>query len=144
MLRLIVFIAFISTSFPQVIDENLFLVETKKILTYMNSFDKIYEQGGEEALVAINISNSAARSVNVVMNAYHLIHIYNMIDGDLDKAKVEDYLKQQLPHTLRLLNIEQKLTTSIISPEKHKEIKNTADLYIISLDYVIKILNSFT
>ena len=110
----------------------------------MNSFDKIYEQGGEEALVAINISNSAARSVNVVMNAYHLIHIYNMIDGDLDKAKVEDYLKQQLPHTLRLLNIEQKLTTSIISPEKHKEIKNTADLYIISLDYVIKILNSFT
>ncbi len=144
MLRLIVFILFISTSFPQVIDENLFLVETKKILTYMNSFDKIYEQGGEEALVAINISNSAARSVNVVMNAYHLIHIYNMIDGDLDKAKVEDYLKQQLPHTLRLLNIEQKLTTSIISPEKHKEIKNTADLYIISLDYVIKILNSFT
>ena len=144
MLRLIVFILFISTSFPQVIDENLFLVETKKILTYMNSFDKIYEQGGEEALVAINISNSAARSVNVVMNAYHLIHIYNMIDGDLDKAKVEDYLKQQLPHTLRLLNIEQKLTTSIISPEKHKEIKYTADLYIISLDYVIKILNSFT
>lgn len=144
MLRLIVFILFISTSFSQVIDENLFLVETKKILTYMNSFDKIYEQGGEEALVAINISNSAARSVNVVMNAYHLIHIYNMIDGDLDKAKVEDYLKQQLPHTLRLLNIEQKLTTSIISPEKHKEIKNTADLYIISLDYVIKILNSFT
>jgi hypothetical protein len=144
MLRLIVFILFISTSFPQVIDENLFLVETKKILTYMNSFDKIYEQGGEEALVAINISNSAARSVNVVMNAYHLIHIYNMIDGDLDKAKVEDYLKQQLPHTLRLLNIEQKLTTSIISPEKDKEIKYTADLYIISLDYVIKILNSFT
>jgi hypothetical protein len=135
---------FTSTSFAQDIDEQLLLVETQKILTYLDLYDEIYSRGGEDYVIATNISNSAARSINVVMNAYHLIHIYNFISGKEDKSKVGNYLRIQLPHASRLLKIELNLTEGIISSATNKEIKDTTELYKSSLDLVIKILNLFT
>ena len=144
MIRYLLFILFVCTSFAQNIDERLLLVETQKLLTYLDSYDQIYSQGGEDYIIATNISNSAARSINVVMNAYHLIHIYNFLNGKEDKLKVEDYLRKQLPHTSRLLKIELGLTNGIISSARGKEIKDTTELYTTSLNFVIKLLKDFT
>ena len=144
MLRYIILTFFVSTSFAQDTDEQLLLAETQKILAYLDSYDRIYSQGGDDYIIATNISNSAARSINVVMNAFHLIHIYNFIDGKEDKLKVADYLRIQLPHASRLLKIELNLTDGIIGSAKGKKIIDTTELYLSSLDFVIKILSKFT
>jgi hypothetical protein len=120
------------------------LIETQKIVGYLDSYDKIYSGGGEDYALATNISNSAVRSANVIMNAYHLIHIYNIIEGDDDKLRVKEYLHIQLPHTSRLLKTEINLNSKIISSAKGKDIKDTTELYMSSLDFVIKLLNKYT
>ncbi len=144
MLRYLLFIFILATSFPQTIDERLLLIETQKILTYMDTFEQIAIEGAEEYVIASNVANSIARSINVVMNAYHLIHIYNILQGEEDRAKVRAYLKKQLPHTSRILKIEFNLTSKYIASSKNKVIKNSTELYINSLDFVIKLLNNFS
>jgi len=139
-----IFIFIFTTSFPQTIDERLLLIETQKILTYIDTFEQIVTEGAEESVIASNVANSIARSMNVVMNAYHLIHIYNILQGEEDRAKVRDYLIKQLPHNSRILKIEFNLTTKFIALNKNKVIKNSTELYINSLDFVIKLLNSFS
>ena len=144
MLRYLLFIFILTTSFPQTIDERLILIETQKILTYIDTFEQITIEGAEEYAIASNVANSIARSINVVMNAYHLIHIYNIIQGEEDRAKVRAYLQKQLPHTSRLLKIEFNLTSKYISSSKNKVIKNSTELYSNSLNFVIKLLNNFS
>lgn len=144
MLRYLLFIFILTTSFSQTIDERLFLIETQKILTYIDTFEQIIIEGTEESAIVSNVANSIARSMNVVMNAYHLIHIYNILQGEEDRARVRDYLIKQLPHNSRILKIELKLTSKYISSSKNKVIRNSTELYINSLDFVIKLLNSFS
>jgi len=144
MFHYLFFIFIVATSFPQTIDERLLLIETQKILTYMDTIEQITIEGEEEYAVASNVANSLARSINIVVNAYHLIHIYNIIDGEEDKIKVEDYLSQQIPRTLGLLKIEIKLSTGFTSSSQSKQVKEITDLYVKSLDSVMKLLNSFT
>jgi len=144
MLRYLLFIFILATSFPQTIDERLLLIETQKVLTYMDTFEQITVEGAEEYSIASNVANSIARSINVVMNAYHLIHIYNIIQGEEDRAKVRAYLQKQLPHTSRLLKIEFNIVSKYIASSKNKVIKNSTELYINSLDFVIKLLDNFS
>ncbi len=144
MFHYLFFIFIVATSFPQTIDERLLLIETQKILTYMDTIEQITIEGEEEYAVASNVANSLARSINIVVNAYHLIHIYNIIDGEEDKIKVKDYLSQQIPRTLGLLKIEIKLSTGFTSSSQSKQVKEITELYVKSLDSVMKLLNSFT
>ncbi len=110
----------------------------------MDTFEQIAIKGAEEYAIASNVANSIARSINVVMNAYHLIHIYNIIQGEEDRVKVRAYLQKQLPHTSRLLKIEFNIVSKYIASSKNKVIKNSTELYINSLDFVIKLLNNFS
>ena len=144
MFRYLFFIVIIATSFPQTIDERLLLIETQKILTYMDTFEQITIEGEDEYAVASNVANSIARSINIVVNAYHLIHIYNLIEGENDKIKVGDYLRQQIPRTSGLLKIEMKLSTGFTSSSKSKQIKEITVLYVQSLASVMKLLNTFS
>lgn len=144
MLRYLFFIFILATSFPQTIDERLLLIEIQKIITYGDSFEQIAIERVEEYAVASNVTNSIVRSINIVMNIYHLIHIYNIIEGEEDKMKVGDYLSGRIPRTLRLLKIEIKLTTQFTSSSKSKQIKDITELYVQSLDFVIKLLNNFS
>jgi len=144
MCRYLFFIFIIATSFPQTIDERLLLIETQKILTYMDTFEQITIEGEEEYAVASNVANSIARSINVVVNAYHLIHIYNLIDGEKDKLKVGDYLREQIPRTLGLLKIEVNLSTRFTNSSKSKQIIDITELYVKSLDSVMKLLYNFS
>jgi hypothetical protein len=138
------FIFIIATSFPQTVDERLLLIENQKMLTYLDNFEQIdLERAGEYA-VASNVAHSITRTINVVMNAYHLIHIYSIIQGKEDRATVLDYLKEQLPHTRRLLEIELKLTSKFITASEDKVIKNNTDMYMNSLEFVLKTLNNFS
>ena len=103
MIRYLLFIVIITNAFPQTIDERLLLVETQKLLAYMDNIENMTIEGEEEYAVASNVANSFARSINIVVNAYHLIHIYNLIDGEKDKLIVGNYLRQQIPRTSGLL-----------------------------------------
>jgi len=144
MIRYLFFIFILTTSFPQTIDERLLLNETQKILIYMDTFEQITIQEAEEYAVASNVANSIARSINVVVNAYHLIHIYNIIEGEEDKMKVGGYLRKQIPRTSGLLKIEINLSTKFTSSSKSKQIKDITELYVNSLYLVMEILNNFS
>jgi len=144
MFRYFIFIFFISTSFPQSEDERFILIEAQKILAYMSTLDQISLEQAAEFAVASNVANSVARSINVVMNAYHLIHIYNIIQGEEDKIKVGEYLGKQIPRTSKLLEIEVKLSTRFTLSNKSKGIKDITESYINSLNFVIKLLNDFS
>lgn len=144
MSRYLFFILIIATSFPQKIDERLLLIETQKILSYMDNFEQITIDVEDEYAVASNVANSIARSINIVVNAYHLIHIYNLIDGEKDKLKVGDYLREQIPRTLGLLKIEVNLSTRFTNSSKSKQIIDITELYVKSLDSVMKLLYNFS
>ena len=144
MSRYLFFILIIATSFPQSIDERLLLIETQKILTYMDNFEQITIEGEDEYAVASNVANSIARSINIVVNAYHLIHIYNIIEAEKDKIRVGDYLKQQIPRTSGLLKIEIKLSKGFTSSSKSTQIMDITELYVNSLESVMKLLNTFS
>lgn len=143
MFRYLLFIFIFTTSFPQTIDERLLLIETQKILTYGDTFEQIAIERVEEYAVASNVTNSIVRSLNIVMNTYHLIHIYNIIEGEEDKMMVGDYLKGRITHTSRLLKTEVKLAARFTSSSKSKQIKDITELYVKSLGFVIKLLNDF-
>jgi len=144
MIRYLFAFFILTTSFPQSIDERLLLTETQKILAYMDRMEQITIKGEEEYAVASNVANSIARSINIVVNAYHLLHIYNIIESEDDKLKVGDYLRQQIPRTSGLLKIEMKLSTGFTSSSKSKEIKEITVLYVQSLATVMKLLNTFS
>ncbi len=144
MFRYLLFIFILTTSFPQTIDERLLLIETQKILAYGDTFEQIAIERVEEYAVASNVTNSIVRSLNIIMNTYHLIHIYNMIEGEEDKMKVGDYLRGRITHTSRLLKTEVKLATRFTSSSKSKQIKDITELYFKSLDFVIKLLGNFS
>ena len=144
MLRYLLFIFILNTSFPQATDERLLIIESRKILTYMDTFEKIAREQEEESHIASNVANSMARSMSVVMNAYHLIHIYNIIKGEEDRSTVLDYLKERLPFSSRLLKIEVKVTSKYITLSTNKVIKDNTELYIKSLDFLIMLLNNFS
>ena len=65
----------------------------------MDTFEQFTLEEAQEYAVASIVANSIARSINVVVNAYHRIHIYNIIEGEEDKIKVGDYLRNQIPRT---------------------------------------------
>ena len=144
MFRYLFFIFILTNSFPQTIDERLLLNETQKILTYMDTFEQITIEEAEEYAVASNVANSIARSINIVVNAYHLIHIYNIIEGEEDKMKVGDYLRMQIPRTSGLLKIEINLSAKFTSSSKSKQIKDITLLYVNSLYLVMELLNNFS
>ena len=141
MFHYLLFIFIFTTSFSQTIDERLLLIETQNILTYGDTFEQIVIESVEDYAVASNVTNSIVRSLNILMNTFHLIHIYHIIEGEEDKMKVGDYLRGRITQTSRLLKTEVKLATRFTSSSKSKQIKDITELYVNSLDFVIKLLN---
>jgi hypothetical protein len=146
MLVRIIFVCLISFAavFPQKVDERLLLVEAQKLITYMESFDQMANKYTDVFIVSniTNIAQSVSRSMNILINVYHLIHIHNIIQGVDDKQTVGNYVYQQLPKLSRLLKIERKITNGMLSSDNTKEIKDITTLYINSLSYVITTLET--
>jgi len=130
--------------YPQKIDERLLLVEAQKLIKYMESFDEMANNYTDVFIVSniTNVAQSVSRSMNILINVYHLIHIHNIIQGVEDKNTVGNYIYQQLPKLSRLLKIERKITNSMLSSISIKEIKDITTLYIGSLNFVITTLDT--
>ncbi len=130
--------------YPQKIDERLLLVEAQKLITYMESFDQMANKYTDVFIVSkiTNVAQSVSRSMNILINVYHLIHIHNIIKGVEDKQTVGNYVYQQLPKLSRLLKIERKITNGMLSSVNTKEIKDITTLYISSLSFVITTLET--
>jgi len=130
--------------YPQKIDERLLLVEAQKLIKYMESFDEMASNYTDVFIVSkiTNVAQSISRSMNILINVYHLIHIHNIIQGVEDKKTVGNYVYQQLPKLSRLLKIERKITNSMLSSISTKEIKDLTTLYIGSLSFVITTLDT--
>jgi hypothetical protein len=130
--------------YPQKIDERLLLIEAQKLIKYMESFDEMTNNYTDGFIVSniTNVAQSVSRSMNILINVYHLIHIHNIIQGAEDKNRVGIYIYQQLPKLSRLLIIERKITNGILSSVNTKEIKDVTTLYTSSLDYVITTLDT--
>lgn len=130
--------------YPQKIDERLLLVEAQKLIKYMESFDEMANNYKDVFIVSkiTNVAQSVSRSMNILINVYHLIHIHNIIQGAEDKKTVGNYVYQQLPKLSRLLKIERKITNSMLSSISTKEIKDLTTLYIGSLSFVITTLDT--
>ena len=142
----IIFVCLISFAavYPQKIDERLLLIEAQKLITYMESFDQMANKYTDVFIVSslTNIAQSVSRSMNILINVYHLIHIHNIIQGAEDKKTVGNYVYQQLPKLSRLLKIERKITNGMLSSVNTKEIKDVTTLYISSLNYIITTLDT--
>ena len=130
--------------YPQKIDERLLLVEAQKLINYMESFDEMANKYTDVFIVSniTNVAQSVSRSMNILINVYHLIHIHNIIQGAEDKQTVGNYVYQQLPKLSRLLKIESKITNGMLSSISIKEIKDVTTLYISTLNYVITTLDT--
>jgi hypothetical protein len=130
--------------YPQKIDERLLLIEAQQLITYMESFDQMANKYTDVFIVSniTNVAQSVSRSMNILINVYHLIHIHNIIIGVEDKNTVGNYVYQQLPKLSRLLKIERKITNGMLSSISTKEIKDITTLYIGSLSFVITTLES--
>ena len=130
--------------YPQKIDERLLLIEAQKLITYMESFDQMTNKYKDVFIVSniTNVAQSVSRSMNILINVYHLIHIHNIIQGAEDKQTVGNYVYQQLPKLSRLLKIESKITKGMLSSISTKEIKDVTTLYISSLSFVITTLDT--
>ena len=130
--------------YPQKIDERLLLVEAQKLIKYMESFDEMTNKYTDGFIVPniTNVAQSVSRSMNILINIYHLIHIHNIIQGAEDKQTVGNYVYQQLPKLSRLLKIERKIINGMLSSISNKEIKDMTTLYIASLSFVIKTLET--
>jgi hypothetical protein len=146
MLVRIIFVCLISFAavFPQKVDERLLLVEAQKLITYMESYDQMANKYTDVFIVSniTNVAQSVSRSMNILINVYHLIHIHNIIHGVEDKQTVGNYVYQQLPKLSRLLKIESKITNGMLSTVNTKEIKDVTTLYINSLNYIITTLDT--
>ncbi len=142
----IIFVCLISfaAAYPQKVDERLLLIEAQKLITYMESFDEMANKYTEVFIVSnfANVAQSVSRSMNILINVYHLIHIHNIIQGKEDKQIVGNYVYRQIPKLSRLLKIEHKITESILSSIYTKEINDMTTLYISSLSYVIITLDT--
>ncbi|RLI60874.1 MAG: hypothetical protein DRO67_08595 [Candidatus Asgardarchaeum californiense] len=142
----IIFVCLISfaAAFPQKVDERLLLIEAQKLITYMESFDEMANKYTDVFIVSniTNVAQSVSRSMNILINVYHLIHIHNIIQGAEDKQTVGNYVYQQLPKLSRLLKIERKITNGMLSSVNTKEIKDVTTLYISSLNYIINTLDT--
>jgi len=142
----IIFVCLISFAsvYPQNVDERLLLIEAQKLITYMESFDQMANKYSDVFIVSniTNIAQSVSRSMNILINVYHLIHIHNIIQGAEDKQTVGNYVYQQLPKLSRLLKIERKITNSMLSSVNTKEIKDITTVYISSLNYIITTLDT--
>ena len=134
----------VAAVYPQKIDERLLLVEAQKLIKYMESFDEMANKYTDVFIVSniTNVAQSVSRSMNILINVYHLIHIHNIIQGVEDKQTVGNYVYQQLPKLSRLLKIERKITNGMLSTISTKEIKDMTTLYIGSLSFVIKTLDT--
>jgi hypothetical protein len=141
---IIVCLLSIAVVYPQKIDERLLLVEAQKLITYMESFDEMANTYTDVFIVSkiTNVAQSVSRSMNILINVYHLIHIHNIIQGVEDKLTVGNYVYQQLPKLSRLLKIERKITNGMLSSISTKEIKDITTLYINSLSFVIITLDT--
>jgi hypothetical protein len=141
---IIVCLLSIAVVYPQKIDERLLLVEAQKLITYMESFDEMANTYTDVFIVSkiTNVAQSVSRSMNILINVYHLIHIHNIIQGVEDKLTVGNYVYQQLPKLSRLLKIERKITNGMLSSISTKEIKDITTLYINSLSFVITTLDT--
>ena len=142
----IIFFCLISIAaiYPQKIEERLLLVEAQKLIKYMESFDEMANDYTDVYTIAYitNIAQSVSRSMNILINVYHLIHIHNIIQGVEDKNTVGHYVYQQLPKLSRLLKIERKITGGMLSSVNTKEIIDITTLYISSLNYIITTLDT--
>ena len=130
--------------YPQNIDERLLLVEAQKLITYMEAFDEMANKYTDVFIVSniTSVAQSVSRSMNILINVYHLIHIHNIIQSAEDKQTVGNYVYQQLPKLSRLLKIERKITSSMLPSVNTKEIKDITTLYINSLSYIITTLDT--
>ena len=130
--------------YPQKIDERLLLIEAQKLIKYMESFDEMANKYTDVFIVSsiTNVAQSVSRSMNILINVYHLIHIHNIIQGVEDKATVGNYVYQQLPKLSRLLKIERKITKGMLSSVNTKDVKDMTTLYIGSLSFVITTLDT--
>jgi hypothetical protein len=130
--------------YPQKIDERLLLVEAQKLIKYMESFDEMANKYTDGFIVSniTNVAQSVSRSMNILINVYHLIHIHNIIQGVEDKNTVGNYVYQQLPKLSRLLKIERKITNGMLSSISTKEIKDITTLYVGSLSFIITTLDT--
>ncbi len=146
MIKRIIIVCLISfaAAYPQKVDERLLLVEAQKLITYMESFDQMANNYTDVFIVSniTNIAQSVSRSMNILINVYHLIHIHNIIQGVEDRQTVGNYVYQQLPKLSRLLKIERKITNGMLSSVNNKEIIDITSLYIGSLNFVITTLDT--
>jgi len=142
----IIYVCLISFAslYPQKIDERLLLIEAQKLITYMEAYDQLANKYTDVFIVSYitNIAQSVSRSMNILINVYHLIHIHNIIQGVEDKQIVGNYVYQQLPKLSRLLKIERKITNGMLSSVNSEEIKDITSLYISSLNYIITTLDT--
>ena len=141
---IIFFLISFAALYPQKIDERLLLIESQKFINYMDSFDQMSNKYTDIYTYTYisNIAQSVVRSMNLLLNVYHLIHIHNIIQGEEDKHLVGNYVYRQIPKLSRLLKIEHKITESILSSINTKEIKDMTTFYINSLSYVITTLDT--
>ncbi len=141
---IIVCIISFAAVYPQKVDERLLLIEAQKLIKYMESFDEMANKYTDVFIVSniTNVAQSVSRSMNILINVYHLIHIHNIIQGVDDKQTVGNYVYQQLPKLSRLLKIERKITNGMLSSVSTKEIKDITTLYIGSLNYIITTLDT--
>jgi hypothetical protein len=110
----------------------------------MESFDEMTNNYTDGFIVSniTNVAQSVSRSMNILINVYHLIHIHNIIQGAEDKNTVGHYVYQQLPKLSRLLKIERKITKGMLSSINTKAVKDITTLYIGSLSFVITTLDT--
>jgi hypothetical protein len=130
--------------YPQKIDERLLLIEAQKLINYMESFDEMANNYTDVFIVSniTNVAQSVSRSMNILINIYHLIHIHNIIQGVDDKKTVGKYVYAQLPKLSRLLKIEHKITDGMLLSIKTREVKDITTLFISSLSFVITTLDT--
>ena len=133
----------IAVAYPQNLNLQLLLIESQNFLTYMDTYDDFAneETNIKEISLASNIGQSVSRSLSNVMNAYHLLFIYSIIQVPENKNNVKAYLDKLIPQKSKLLKLELKFAAHIVRSFQSEKLKNYTKLYIASLAYVIEQLD---
>ena len=133
----------IATAYPQNSRLQLLLMESRNLLTYMDAYKDFAneENNIEEISISSNIGQSVSRSLSNIMNAYHLLYIYSIIETPDTKSDVKAYLDKLMPQKSNLLKLELKFIAQIIRSVQSEKLKNYTKLYIKSLAYVIEQLD---
>ncbi|GAB4296290.1 MAG: hypothetical protein Kow0098_19340 [Ignavibacteriaceae bacterium] len=133
----------LSTAVAQSDPEIIILSEVQRLVGFIDQFQQISQDVNDtDFKIAAGVAHSVARSVNITMNAYHLIHIQAMITGTEDKQAVSSYVMKQLPGLSRLMKIESRLTEEMIEQCRNEKVLNKSKEYLHSLLTITSTLDS--